>query len=369
MTPETLAIAINGRFLSQPMTGVQRYAHELMHALDAMLDQRHDVQITVISPRLSVQKIRWRNIKLLQAGKLQGHAWEQFELPRLCGGKILFCPGNTAPLVSLLRRKCTVVCVHDLSYLYFPEAYSASFRLLYRILMPLVLRFSDAVITVSESERKSIVEHYPHAASRITVIQNGGMPAGNGDGHSACDNRGNYILYVGTLSRRKNFPGMFEVACRLARRRGFRFVFIGGLPKGFATSGSGIPEDLRSFITFTGQVENVGILARYYREAACFLFASFYEASPLPPIEAMACGSPVVASDIPSLRERCGDAAIYCDPHSVDSMERAVESLVDDKDLQERMRTLGYLRAAQFTWERCANRVLELIDDVRSRVG
>jgi glycosyltransferase involved in cell wall biosynthesis len=279
----------------------------------------------------------------------------------LSAGKILFCPGNTAPVASLLGRQRTVVCVHDLSYLYFPSAYSTGFRLLYHALMPIVLRHADAVITVSESERRSLIEHYPFAASRISAIQNGGPPANVGGYSAASANRGDYILYVGSLSKRKNFPGMFEAACRLARRRGFRFVFVGGIPKGISASGIGIPEDVRSRITFTGQLDDKDALASYYRGAMCFLFPSFYEASPLPPVEAMACGCPVVASDIPSLKERCGDAALYCDPYSVDSIEQTVERLVDNKNLQDKLRTLGFGRAADFTWEKCAHSVLEVI--------
>jgi glycosyltransferase involved in cell wall biosynthesis len=361
MNAKSLSIAINGRFLCQHITGVQRYAHELVFALDGLLNQRRDIEVTVFSPPLQGPMPAWRNIKLKQSGKLKGHAWEQLELPRLSAGRVLFCPGNTAPVASLFGGQRTVVCVHDLSYLYFPSAYSLGFRLLYNTLMPVVLRRADAVITVSESERKSLVEHYPAAASRISVIQNGGLPANVGGRSAPRMDRGNYILYVGSLSKRKNFPGMFEAACRLARRRGFRVVFVGGIPNGISAGGTGIPEDVRSRITFTGQLDDTDELVDYYRRATCLLFPSFYEASPLPPIEAMACGCPVVASNIPSLKERCGDAALYCDPHSVDSIEQTLEHLVDDENLQDKLRTLGYERAAAFTWEKCARRVLEVI--------
>ena len=366
MSGKSLSLAINGRFLGQPITGVQRYAHELVFALDGLLDRRLDIDVTVISPPLHEPVPSWRNIRLRQSGKLRGHAWEQLELPRFSAGKILFCPGNTAPVASLLGRQPTVVCVHDLSYLYFPSAYSTGFRLLYNALMPIVLRHADAVITVSESERKSLIERYPIVASRISVIQNGGLPASIRGNSVASTARGGYILYVGSLSKRKNFPGMFEAACRLARRRAFKFVFVGGIPKGISASGIGIPEDVRSSITFSGQVDDTDALASYYRGATCFLFASFFEASPLPPIEAMACGCPVIASDIPSLKERCGDAALYCNPHSVDAIEKTVEHLVDNRELQVKLRILGLARAADFTWEKCAHRVLDVIASVHT---
>jgi glycosyltransferase involved in cell wall biosynthesis len=355
------SIAVNGRFLCQPVTGVQRYAHELLGAVDTILDQRDDIDVTVISPPLENPKPRWRNLVLRESGKLRGHAWEQLELPLLSTGKILFCPGNTAPIGSLLGRQRTVVCVHDLSYLYFPDAYRATFRLWYGFLMPIVLRCADALVTVSESERKSLVEHYPHSMPRLTAIQNGGATViRENKSKAGCEPAG-YILYVGSLSKRKNFPGMFEAACRLVRRRGYRFIFVGGIPSAIADGDVEAPDDVRLGITFAGQVNDTTVLASYYRGAVCFLFPSFYEASPLPPIEAMAYGAPVIASDIPSLRERCGDAALYCDPNSVDSIEKTVERLVDDTALQQKMRILGLRRAAEFTWDTCARKTIDVI--------
>jgi glycosyltransferase involved in cell wall biosynthesis len=238
--------------------------------------------------------------------------------------------------------------------------------MLYNALMPVILSRADAIITVSESERLSIVNRYPGVAGRISAIQNGGMPVAYTDWPTDVGERGGFVLYVGSLSKRKNFPGMFEVACRLARRRGIHFVFVGSVPNGFSGSDSAVPTDLRSHISFTGQIDDSEVLRAHYRRARCLLFPSFYEASPMPPIEAMACGCPVVASNIPSLIERCGDAALYCDPYSVDSIERAVETVFDDTDLQERLRGLGLAHAAKFTWEACARGVLAVIsgDDV-----
>ena len=152
---------INGRFLTQRITGVQRYARELVQALDAVLDAKPEIKVTVVSPRLSEAPPAWRNIELRQVGYLRGHAWEQFELPWYSRGKTLFCPGNTAPVISLLSAQPVIVTVHDLSYRYFPEAYRPAFRLWYGLIIPLVLRRAASIITVSESERRAIIAHYP----------------------------------------------------------------------------------------------------------------------------------------------------------------------------------------------------------------
>ena len=356
-----MEVIINGRFLTQSVTGVQRYARELVQAIDAMLETRPYLKVTVISPRLSQPPPPWKNITLCQAGRLQGHAWEQLELPWLSRGRLLFCPGNTAPVASLLSSQHVIVTVHDLSYLYFPSAYGRAFRLWYSIVVPMVLRRAAAVITVSESERAAIGTHYPAALPRLHAIQNGGLPIGVDPPTDNDKSDRSYVLYVGSLSKRKNFPGVLESACRLARTRGYKFVFVGGSAGGIAESSLQIPDDVRAHLTFAGQVDDTKALMQFYRRAACLLFPSYYEASPLPPIEAMACGCPVIASDIPSLRERCGDAAIYCDPADIVSITAAVEKTMDDPDLRSTFMTLGYQRAAKYTWERCAAQTLDVI--------
>ncbi len=357
-----MEIVINGRFLTQSVTGVQRYAREVVQAIDATLAARPDLKVTVISPRLAQPPPRWKNIILRQAGHLQGHAWEQLELPWLSRGRLLFCPGNTAPIASLLSSQRVIVTVHDLSYRYFPSAYSRAFRLWYRIIIPLALGRAAAIITVSESERIAISRHYPAALPRLHAIQNGGLPVGFDPSAGNGMNAGHgYVLYVGSLSKRKNFPGMLEVACRLARKRGFNFVFIGGSAGGISENSMSVPNDVRSHLTFAGQIDDTAALIQFYRHAACFLFPSYYEASPLPPIEAMACGCPVIASDIPSLRERCGGAAIYCNPTDIDAIAAAVERVMDDPNIRSTLQTLGRQHAAKYTWERCAAETLDII--------
>lgn len=364
---------INGRFLTQPVTGVQRYAREILDGIDALLTNNRDTQITVISPRLTEPPPTWKNIILRQVGILQGHPWEQVELPLYARGKLLFCPGNTAPIISLIGAQDVVVTIHDLSYKYFPEAYRRAFRLWYRFLIPLALRRATSIITVSESERMAIIQHYPFAASRLHVIANGGLPLNfpessfdtQAQSNFDAPAQNNYVLYVGSFSKRKNFPRLIEVACRLARERGFHFVFVGDTAKTMTTHEVGISEDVSPFITLIGPTDDPDKLASLYRQAACFLFPSLYKSSGLPPIEAMAYGCPVIASDIPALRERCGDAAIYCDPYDVELIVSATTRVMEDAALRLHMRTLGYRQAASFSWTRSAQQTLELICGLR----
>ncbi|WP_288413722.1 glycosyltransferase family 1 protein [uncultured Sphingomonas sp.] len=354
-------IIINGRFLTHPITGVQRYARELLSAFDALLDIRPELRVRLLTPPIDAKLVpALRNIRHEIVGRRQGHAWEQLDLPRHVGSAALFCPGNTAPVASLLGRARVVVTVHDLSYRYFPEAYSRGFKLLYNRLIPLILRRADRVITVSQSERRAILGHYPFADERLIAIQNGGLPTGITE-QTPLPAAEPTVLYVGSLSKRKNFPGMLTAAVRLARTRGTRFVFIGSVPQGLTETLSIIPDDVRDHIRFAGQVNDWDKLLAAYRSAHCFLFPSFYEASPLPPIEAMGCGCPVIAGDIASLRERCGDAAHYCDPADVDSVVTAVEAVLDDAAHAAALRIAGYAQAERYSWHNCAQTTLEAI--------
>ncbi|HWI55369.1 MAG TPA: glycosyltransferase family 1 protein, partial [Desulfobacteria bacterium] len=120
-------IYINGRFLTQSITGVQRYAHEVVKALDSMIDSgeidKSHYQLQILAPGKGIKyDLGLKHIHLQQIGKPTGHLWEQTVLPAGSRDGLLFCPGNTAPAISLLSGQKTVVTVHDLSYLYFPDA-------------------------------------------------------------------------------------------------------------------------------------------------------------------------------------------------------------------------------------------------------
>ena len=219
--------------------------------MDFLLDANPQLKITVVCPRLDIPPPRWRNIELRQVGRLRGHGWEQLELPRHAKGGVLFCPANTAPVISLLSSQRVVVTVHDLSYKYFPQAYRPAFRLWYSFIVPLVLHRAYSIITVSEFERAAIILHYPRSAARLHAIANGGLPAGlSVEGSATTARQDSCILYVGSFSERKNFSGLLEAASRLARKRNFNFVFVGGGSKSLASASFTVADDVRSHSYF-----------------------------------------------------------------------------------------------------------------------
>ena len=363
-----LKVYINGRFLTQQMTGVQRYGHELVKSIDAEQEFLQRFDVTVLVPaRGAIFEPSYRNIEVRKVGHLRGHRWEQLELPRYCGDGLLFCPGNTAPILRLVLGGPTVVTLHSLSYMTVPEAYAPSFRLLYKALVPLILRLAGAVITVSASEAESIASLYPFVKPRLTAIQNGGFDVASASVVKEATPRNPgfpYGLFVGSLSKGKNFPALLDAAVAAIRETGIGFVFVGGTQAALQRGAAEVPSDLRGKFLFAGQVNDSMELVRWYKGAEFLAFPSLYEASPFPPIEAMSCGCPVIASAIPSLRERCGTAALYCDPYSTADIASAMIRLVRDKQLRTELIDLGLKRAAEFSWKRCASETLRVLERV-----
>ena len=369
-------IYINGRFLSQPVTGVQRYARELIAALDRLIEAGEidldRFELTILSPRLNFSTgLSLKNIPIKTVGNFTGHFWEQFELPRYSKDGLLFCPGNTAPVVSLFFSRSVVVTLHSLAFRYFPEMYSLVFRLLYRVLIPLVLKYAAGVITVSQTEKESIIKKYPRIKTNLVVIQNGGLPAEIESVDLSKITRENFakspfILFVGSVSKGKNLRGVIKAVDLLNRKTDCRLVVAGAESKIFREIGYDISPELEEKILFLGQIKKTEELIKLYRSALCLVFPSFYESSGLPPIEAMACGCPVVASSIPSLRERCGDAAIYCDPAAPLEIADSVYRIIVDEKLKEDLRKKGLERAALYDWKNCAKKTFQLFKTLYS---
>lgn len=353
-------ILINGRFLMQPITGVQRVARELVSEMDRLVGSGDTEARLALAcePGADISDLRLRHIPVERRGGASGHAWEQFVLPRMVAGRRLLCLGNTAPLASALLGQRFSVMIHDLSYLSQPQAYSWRYRVAHRLLLPALLRRGAPVFTVCEAEAHRLLS-LSHGRP-IVVAQNGGWPGDRIDRRNS-QARERMVLYVGSLSRRKNVERVIEVAVQLARQDDVRTVFVGSGSDILAPIRVQVPDDVAHMLEFTGQLPCLDQLADYYRRAACLLFPSLYEASPLPPVEAMSMGCSVVASSIPSMIERCGSAALYCDPLDSDDILAAVRRVLNDPVKVEELRNAGFACAEGYSWRDQALRVLREI--------
>lgn len=368
MPDAIIDLAINGRFLSQPTTGVQRVAREVTREIDRLLGDggAPRFRVSLLCPEdadVSDLGLKHMTIEPVLGGG-RNVRWEQVTLPRAVGGRYLLCLGNTAPLVSLLRSNRVAVMIHDLSYRYYPGVYRRRYRWFHAALLPLMLRRANPLITVSQTERAMLSQIAPGAATRIVIAQNGGwrLNVGNTGKIPPADAlEPGYVLYVGSFSNRKNFEGVLKVAAQMVVQDGLRFVLVGATGSFLSPFPIDVPEAVRGSITMLGQIEDLAALEGIYRKAGCLIFPSFYEASPLPPLEAMHFGVPVVVSDIPAMRERCGDAGEYCDPHDIGSIVAGVRQVMTDPHRRAELIALGYARAQHWSWRAQARTILDAI--------
>ena len=274
---------INLRCLGHRVTGVQRYVLGLLPHLQDRL--------ATVRPVSGSQGIR-------------GHLWEQFVLPRKARGQLLWNPANTGPL-SVERQ---VVTVHDAATLDHPEWFEGKFARWYRFMLPRLMKKARKVITVSEFSRQRLIEAAGLPESAVVAIPNGvedRMQPVDAPGLSEYLQRRAlqkpYLLCVASLEPRKNLRRLFA-AWERCRPDGIELVVAGAAGNVFRSQGF---EQPAAGTRLLGRVDDTE-LPFLYSGATAFVFPSVYEGFGLPPLEAMACGCPVLASSAASLPEVCG---------------------------------------------------------------
>ena len=322
--------AIDARAAARPeLGGVERWARELSARLPALGDYR-----VLRPPRALAHRA--------------GHAWEQAVLPlRARDARVLVCPANLAP-VAFPR---SVVVLHDAAVLRHPGWYSGAYAAWQRRLLPALARRALRVITVSEFSRGELRELLE--LEEVSVVPGGVDPAFSPDADAARARAAlglarPYVLCVASHTARKNLGALVPAARALARE-GTDVVVAGGHRPQFAAE-PGL-ETLR----LLGHVSDP-LLPGLYAGAAAFALPSAYEGFGLPVLEAMASGTPVVASDAAALPETCGGAAVLVPPDG-EAVRDALLALLGDAGERERLRAAGRARAAAFSWDATARGV------------
>ncbi|RFU46022.1 glycosyltransferase family 1 protein [Paraburkholderia sp. DHOC27] len=351
--------AINGKFASQRITGVQRVGYELATAFQRLFPEDADLPLLVPGDaRADVPLPKAKSV----FGWLKGSLWEQLALPFAAGGRTLLSLCNMGPLFA--RRQ--VVMMHDVAVYDLPENYSWKFRLWYRVAFSVLKRSASHIVTVSEFSKKRIMARLGIDASRISVVLNGVdhfdkiAPDAGILSRLNLQNDG-YVLAVGNLSVGKNLARVLAAIESLSERHDWKFVVVGGCDLRVFNPKAKAGYEMSKNIVAAGFVSD-GELRALYENAACFLFPSLYEGFGLPPLEAMACGCPVIVSREASLPEVCGDAAMYCDALSVEDIAEKVTQMMGDAALRETWRTRGRAHARSFRWDRSAQQLLDVLE-------
>jgi len=337
-------IMINGRYRSHIQTGMQNYAAELTARMQG--------RVETISPARSLKGA-------------QGHLWEQLFLPMKARRSLLWSPNNTGPLAAR-HQVCTF---HDLFPIEHPDWYSADFARLYAWLLPMLVKRVAHMIAVSHYTKQSLMKRLGVPADKITVIHNG-----VGDQYrrrspeeiSAARARlgidfERYVVTVGSAGRRKNLSKLLEAWPKISKSVPDLGLVVAGhkckVRSLSQTDFSDIPE--RTY--FTDYVPQE-LLPALYSGATSIIHPTLGEGFGLPPLEAMACGTPAIVSMNTALPEVVGDAAIGIDPHDVDSIADAVIRMVSSSELQQEHRRRGKRRAAMFSWKQCAEQTWKVLE-------
>jgi glycosyltransferase involved in cell wall biosynthesis len=291
--------------------------------------------------------------------------WEQLIQPlaaRRAGLDLLHGMAGVGPLGS----GCPfVVTIHDLSFLFYPQSFRPLNRFYLKLFARLSARRARRVIAVSESTKRDAVKQYGVTPEQVDVVYNGVDPAFRPlptDQVSAFRaDRGlpeQFILFVGTLEPRKNIARLIQAYAQLPGARP-PLIFVGG--KGwFYDEIFALVErlNLGAEVHFAGYVPTDD-LPWWYNAADLFVYPSLYEGFGLPPLEAMACGTPVVTSTASSLPEVVGQAGLLVDPADTEGLAVAMEQCLTDADLRARMKAMGLARAAVFSWRETARRTVD----------
>jgi glycosyltransferase involved in cell wall biosynthesis len=348
-------ITINGRFLTRPAAGVNRFASELLRAWLPAHTPGNSITMTVPgafpNPVGEPWPVRWRS-----GGNFGGHTWEQFQLSRQCGDDVLLSLCNTGPI----SRKRQLAVLHDASAMAFPDAYSRSFRLWYRWLLTGLMLRARAVATVSKFSAGELRKYTGVDRSNIEVIYESGAHILDQQADPAILNRLGiegqpYVLAVGSRTPNKNLRGVVAAARHL-EDLGVRIVAAGGSQERIF---EGV--DLSGLNVVLAGYVNDRELRSLYENAACFVFPSFYEGFGLPPLEAMHCGCPVVVARRASLPEVCGEAALYCEPDDPQDIARQIRTVLTSAAARSELRDAGHRQTRLFSWARAAAQLDEIL--------
>ncbi|MEO6458139.1 MAG: glycosyltransferase family 1 protein [Chloroflexia bacterium] len=366
------------RALTEQKTGTEHYSASLLEALARLPEAQHYKAILYVNSISEVEArgklgfeppTSWQ-IRAIPFPQLWTHARLSVEM--ITGRPdVLFVPSHVVPLLHPQR---TVVTIHDLGYLYYPQAHTRGSRFYLHISTLFSVRAARQVIAISEATKHDLVDKYKVPNRKIKVIYHGRDPlfqpvsdqAKIRDVAARYGVAQPYCLHVGTLQPRKNLGLLIETwdALRqtmenppqllLAGRRGWLYS---SLLESIRAKGLG------DLIKLADYVERDDLPA-LYSGAVALTFPSLYEGFGLPPLEAMSCGTPVLASNSSSLPEVVGNAGILLDPHDPAAWTDALRRVISDPQLRAEMSRKGLERAAQFTWEKCATETLALLTSI-----
>lgn len=298
--------------------------------------------------------------------------WLQFLLPFLCrrvGLDVYYHTGSIWPLMPVRFAKRQLVFIHDVIPLMFPECYYKHTVYYYRLSRATNLNSYDKIIVNSNTTKKDLIMHLGVPEERISVTLLGrderfvkiNDVSKNRTVREKYGLPESYLLFTGTLEPRKNITRLLEAYAKGRAQEILKLVIIGKKGWLYEEIFETVKRlNLEERMMFPGFVDDKD-LPCVYSMARVFVYPSLYEGFGLPVLEAMACGAPVITSNVSSMREVTGEAAILVDPQNVEALAESIDKVVFNNATYDRLCRASIARAREFTWERTARETLDLI--------
>jgi len=370
-----MRVGLDGYPLSEPLTGVGHYTLELARALARNFPRS---QFELVSPKpfagAVVEDNQLPNLTFIKAksSAIRGHWWS-VGLPLYAKKAAFDLFHGTNFELPLWHNRRSVLTIHDLSTLLYPALHRQPLVRRARLRLPLAAKTARAIITPTEAVKREVCKHLKVKSEKVTAIHEAPRsffrPATADESRAVRERLGvkdEFLLFVGTLEPRKNLLTLLKALAQLVRQTSLRpqLVIAGGTgwlmreTESFVKS-SGLAEQL----LFTGYLRDEELRA-LYSSCAAFIYPSIYEGFGLPPLEAMACGAPVIASKIGAHQEVLSGAARLVDPFDIESLAEAMIGVSGNEQRREELKATGGKRAAKFTWDETARLTYEVYERV-----
>lgn len=350
-----MKVYINGRFLSQRVTGVQRFAREIVNALDKILQKSQNMdEWYIIVPKNFKNDLPTEKIKIKMCGKLTGHLWEQLELPFFAQDGILLNLCNCAPLI----KKNQVITIHDAAIVAYPNAYSWKFRMWYKFLYFFCGKRADRIITVSEFSRNELNKYFNIPKDKISVVYNGIEHMERIDEDDSIIDylklrEEKFVLAVSSHNKTKNFALVLRTAKRMPE---MKFVITGGFNSAIFKRDS--VEKLANVI-YTGYISDEKLVS-LYKHASVFVYPSLYEGFGIPPLEAISQGCSVIVSKCAALPEICGDNAVYCQIDDERDLSDKIKEVVLGTKWRGSVKQIMHVQD-KYSWMKSAKNIYDIL--------
>jgi len=371
-----MRIAIDYTAAIRQGAGIGQYVRGLV---DAMLAQDSSNSYTLLAsgrptktrPFPVADNVQARNIFI--PDRYLNILWYRWRLPLYAtffSGQVDIYHGPDFALPPLNGKLRKVVTVHDLAFLEHPEYAVPSLAAYLKKVVPEAVASADVVAAVSQTTGQALIDHLKTPREKITVIPNGvgayfrriTDPVLLGATRHKYGLKHPLVLGVGTLEPRKNHPGLVKAFAQAQKKKGgpAMLALAGGKGWLYEETRQVVAElKLENKVRFLGRVSDLELMT-LYSLADVFAFPSFSEGFGIPPLEAMACGAPVITSNTSSLPEIAGDAALLVDPQDVKALGHAITHLLENEQLREELRQKGYQRAQLYTWSASASKMLSV---------